>query len=155
MRTLAAVAIPLLVAGCQAPPPPEQTDAEVREAIARQVDLFEDGMLRGDPAVVLSLYTSDAQAFWPGMDLVLAERQDFVEGLFNAMTFLAYSLTVLNLWVHEDVAYGIYEESETFQMEGQEPETGVWNCFFRWEKEYGVWKIDRTVCGPRDAPPEG
>lgn len=142
--------------------PPEMTEgeivrheAEVRQELADRADLYEDAMLRGDPAALMSMYTSDARALWPGMDLALKEAQDFVAEMFHTVTFIAYDLKAVDLFVHEDAAYGIYEESETFQMEGHEPETEVFNCFFRWEQEDGVWKIDRTLCGPRDAPPQG
>jgi len=76
--------------------------------------------------------------------------------VFPTMTISNVDGRLWELFVHGDIAYGIYEWSETVQMEGEsEAETTISNCFTRWKKEDGVWKFDRDVCGPRDAPAEG
>jgi uncharacterized protein (TIGR02246 family) len=132
-----------------------QVEADVGEEIATRLDLYQDALLRGDPEAFMSAYTSDARVYWPGMNVGRAELQTFVEESFPTVTWTGYDPKVTDLFVHGDAAYAIYEISETVQMEGQEAESEAWNCFTRWEKEEGVWKVDRDVCGPRDAPTEG
>jgi uncharacterized protein (TIGR02246 family) len=142
--------------------PPEMTEAEraqaeagVREEIANRFDSYRDALLTGDEGAFMSMYTSDARVFWPGMNLDKNELQAAMAEMFQGMTWTAYDVDLQDLFVAGDAAYAIYQLSETFQAEGQEPGSENWNCFTRWEKEEGVWKVDRDVCGLRDAPPEG
>ena len=54
--------------------------------------------------------------------------------------------------VHGDVAYEVGEYDETLEVEGEQ-QTIQGYYFLRWEKGTdGVWRIDRLVAGPREAP---
>lgn len=132
-----------------------QIDARVKEELAGRMDLYRDALLSGDSVAFMSMYTSDARVFWPGMNFDRDGLQAFAAEFFQTTTWTGYDAAVVDLFVHGDAAYAIYEVSETFQTEGQGPGSEIWNCFTRWEKEDDVWKVDRDVCGPRDAPPEG
>ncbi len=74
---------------------------------------------------------------------------------FQTTTWTEAEFSLIEFFVHGDAAYAISEWSDMFQMEGQEPEGVNWYCFSRFKKEDGVWRDDRDICGPRDAPPEG
>jgi len=161
MRTVAAFAVLLLVAACQAPPAEmteaerAQYEAEVRHEITAALGQYRDYVMNGDVEGVLSFWTSDARTLWPGTNLAGNDLRAFVAEVLPTMTITGYYVELLEVFVHGDVAYLMGEWSEAVGIEGQEPELQVSNCFTRLEKEDGVWKFDRDVCGPRDAPPEG
>lgn len=161
MRTLAAFSVLLLVAACQAPPPEmteaeaAQHEAEVRQELTSLMDTWKDACLRGDVEAFMSLYTSDARVYYPGMNFDRDELQAAMEEYLQAATWTAVDGKFLEVFVYGDVTYAISELSETIQMEGQEAESQVSNCFSRFVKEDGAWKLDRDLCGPRDAPAEG
>ena len=158
---LAAFAVLVLVAACQAPPAEmteaeiAQIEAEVREQLTNRLDEYGRALGAGDAQAVMSLWTSDARMWQQGWNGTAEDLAAFLEEDFPSMTYSGLSMEPLDLFVHGDVAYFIYEYSGTIQTEGQEPESMINNCFTRFEKEDGVWKFDRDVCGPRDAPAEG
>jgi ketosteroid isomerase-like protein len=129
-----------------------QIEAEVMEELLSVMDSVDDAFLRGDAGAVLSGYTTDARVNWSGSTLDRDELQDWAVGSFQAGTWTGVESRVMELFVHGDVAYAIWEWSGTRQMEGQESESVVLNCFSRFEKEDGVWKDDREVC---NGPAEG
>lgn len=142
--------------------PPEMTEAEraqqeaqVRQEISRTDEGFRDAVLRGDPQAAASVWTSDARLLEPGVDVTGSDFQGFFEEAFATMDITEYDLEILELFLHGDVAYAIYQETATAQVVGQEPFTMVNNAFVRLEKENGTWKYDRIVSAPRDAPSEG
>ena len=62
--------------------PPEMTEAEraqmeadVRVEIAERFDGYRAALLTGDAGAFMSMYTSDARVFWPGMNLDKNELQ--------------------------------------------------------------------------------
>jgi len=141
--------------------PPEVTEAEraqmeagVRGEIADSFDRYRDALLDRDVGAFMSMYTTDAQVFWPGMNLDKNELQAAMAEMLQSWTWTSYDVDLKDLFVHDDAAYAIYQISETFQEEGQEPGSENWNCFTRWQKEDGMWRVDRDVCGLRDTPPE-
>ena len=160
MRTLAAFAVLLLVAACQAPPPEmteaeiAQAEAEVIQAIESRTDAYYEALLQGDAQTTASLWTSDALVLMPGMRVSGSEIPTVLAEMLETMTFTAYDVEILDWFIHGDVAYEISSYDETLQVEGQEVMVRNYD-FCRWEKEDGVWMIDRLVAGPRDAPPEG
>jgi uncharacterized protein (TIGR02246 family) len=163
MRTLAAVAVLLLVAACQAPPAEmneaeiAQIEAEVRQELNDLISEFADAMLRGDAEAVMSLFGPDVRVYWPGfgMNLTREEIQDVMEETLQTATFTRFEAKLVELWVNGHAAFTIHDVSESFQAEGQEPESASSICFSRFENQDGVWKFDRDVCAPKDAPPEG
>lgn len=161
MRMLALFFSLLLIAACQAPVTEMTTEelaqyeAEVREEIASQLDLYKDALLRGDPEGFMSIYTSDARTYEPGMNFTRYELEDWVVEAFQTITWTGFEAKPVELFVYGDTAYTIYVVSIAYQMEGEGPVSETSNCFTRWEKEGGVWKVDRDMCGPRDAPAEG
>jgi ketosteroid isomerase-like protein len=151
-----------LVSTSDTNPPSEHTEAEiaqieeeVREGITSLANSVNDGFLRGDAEAVLSGYTPDARVYWPGLHFTRDELQDWAVDAFQTTTWTGVGFKVIELFVHGDAAYAIWEWSGTSQTEGREPESVIWDCFSRFEKVDGGWKDDREVCGQREAPPEG
>jgi uncharacterized protein (TIGR02246 family) len=132
-----------------------QYEAEVREEIASRAEEYADATLSGDSDAVIAIYTSDTHVYWPGVNMSRDELQAFVEEFFSTASWTECDVEDLDFFLDGDAAYTIYQYSETYQIPEQEPVSNVLNCFTRWEKEDGVWKIDREVCGARDAPEEG
>jgi ketosteroid isomerase-like protein len=132
-----------------------QIEAEVRQELINRMEEWREVAMSGDVEGVMSFGTPDWWVLVPGLNLAGEDLQALMAEFYSTMTITDINAELLELFVHGDAAYGIYEYSETSQMEGQEPVTEISNCFVRWEKEGGVWKFDREVCGPRDAPPEG
>jgi hypothetical protein len=129
-----------------------ENEAEVRAEIMSLMDSVSDGFLRGDAEAVLSAFSADARVYWPVLTLTREELEDQVVRSFLTRTWTGFGFKLIELFAHGDVAYAIYEQSGTRQVEGREPESVVWNCFARFEKEDGLWKDDREVC---NAPEEG
>jgi ketosteroid isomerase-like protein len=162
LALLVVLGVAFLLYRSPAGPPAGMTEAEraeretqVRQEITDLLNLYGDAYLREDMETFMSTYSSDARVFWPGANLPKDEIQGVVSEMFQTASPTGYDPTIVDLFVHGDAAYAIYEVAETIQMEGQEPETTFWNCFTRFAKEDGGWKFHRDVCGPRDAPPEG
>jgi ketosteroid isomerase-like protein len=157
----AALAALLLVAACQTAPPPEMTEAEkaqieaeVARELASRTEAYREALLSKDAQAVISFWTTDAWFLSPGMNLKGDDLQAFMVEVFPSMTISAFDAEFFDVFVHGDIAYAMAEYTETVGTEGQPQETLVLNCFTRWENEDGIWKMDRDVCGPRDAPPE-
>lgn len=132
-----------------------QIEAEVRQELINRMEEYEAVAMSGDVEGFVSFLTSDARLLMPGMTVTKENIQGIAADFLSTTTITSMNADLLELFVEGDAAYGIYEFLETLQVEGQEPATETSNCFTRWEKEDGVWKFDREVCGPRDAPPEG
>ena len=68
---------------------------------------------------------------------------------------LALDIRPDEMFVHGDAAYEIGEYDETVQMAGEEPMTLRNFYALRWERGAdGVWRIDRFLGAPREAPAE-
>ena len=128
--------------------PPEMTEAEraqmeadVRVEIAERFDGYRAALLTGDAGAFMSMYTSDARVFWPGMNLDKNELQAAMAEMFQGMTWTAYDVDLQDLFVAGDAAYAIYQLSETFQAEGQELDrrTGTASPAGRRRKVSGRW----------------
>ena len=132
-----------------------QIEAEVREDFAKLVTEYGNVAMAGDGQAIASFWTSDARAWHPGSYVTAEDLAALTEEDFASITITAVDAKILDIFVHGDVAYVISEISEGFQYEGQEPGTEHHICFTRLEREDGVWRFDRDVCGPRDAPTEG
>jgi ketosteroid isomerase-like protein len=145
--------------------PPEMTEAEIAEAEAYAVQELEartgafwDAFKRGDPEEIASFWTSEALLLEPGIRLVGSEITAYMVELAGGgprPTTYEVEQDFLDWWVHGDAAYGISLVDETLAFEGGEPRTVRRFGFARFEKEDGVWRIDRLLYAPWDAPPEG
>ncbi len=80
---------------------------------------------------------------------------DFLQAAVEATSVTGLEVRRRDIFVHGDVAYEIFEADESMLVEGQGSARRELYGFFRWEKGGGVWKMDRLVAGPREAPPEG
>jgi ketosteroid isomerase-like protein len=132
-----------------------EIEAEVRQNLTDRIEFYRDAVLRGDAQAAASFWTSDAWELGPGVSVKGDEQKAALVEAVGSGAITAFDIELLDLSVHGDVAYGIYQYSLTLQMEGQQPVTVANNSFSRWEKEDGVWKVSRMVAGPRDAPPGG
>ena len=90
----------------------------------------------------------------PGVRVSGSEIPTLLAEMLETMTLTAYDVEILDWFIHGDIAYGICSYDETYRVEGQEVVERNYD-FHRWEKEDGVWMVDRLLVGPRDAPPEG
>ena len=163
MRILSLAAL-VLLAACQPAPPPEMTAAEMaqieadtKQAIADQWDGFRNAVLNGDAEVWVSLWTPDGRLLEPGMDMSGDVLFDFVREFFESGgEVFSFDVESSEIFVHGDAAYQIGQYDESFRFPGAEAAEAHNHFFARWEKaDDGIWRIDRMLSGPRDAPPEG
>jgi ketosteroid isomerase-like protein len=91
------------------------------------------------------------------MDLSGEPFFDYVREFFDSgVDFLSFTPRSFEVFVHGSAAYqiGQYDEAATLGT-GEEAE---WHehFFVRWVRgDDGVWRINRFVAAPREAPPEG
>ena len=134
-----------------------QIEAEVVEAIAGQWAGFRETIQAGDYDAWADYWTSDTRMLQPGMDLTGTAWFDYVRDFFNGgVQFLTFDVESFDVFVHGDVAYQVGQYDETAELADGEP--GEWHDYFfvRWEKGAdGIWRINRFLSAPRDAPPEG
>jgi ketosteroid isomerase-like protein len=142
-----------------AAPPAEPTEAEIAQLEAEAVqeieamlDTFGQAVLRGDAQAVASFWTSDAVILEPGFRVEGSEIPPFMDEVFGTYRYTSWDNTILDLFVHGDVAYAISEYNEVAEAEGQEPMVVNNYSFIRLEKVNGSWKVDRLLGGPRNAP---
>jgi ketosteroid isomerase-like protein len=162
MKALAALAILLPVAACQAPPAEmteaerAQYEAEVEQAINARWDDYASMYAELDAETWLSFWTPDTRLFQPGLTLSGEEFPAFAADFFGGggQTF-ALDVESFEVFVHGDVAYQIGQYDDSFQFPGEEPALAQNYFFARWEKVDGTWKIDRFLTAPRDALEEG
>jgi ketosteroid isomerase-like protein len=162
MRTLAAFAVLLLVAGCQAPPAEmaeanaTQSLAEAEDAIADRWLSFQTALLGSDADAFLSHWTEGMRFLEPGMNFGRDEYESLCQEVWGSGgAITAFELEPSDTFVHGDAAYQVGQYRETLQIPGEEPEESHNNFFARWEKgPDGIWRIDGFVAGPVDAPDE-
>jgi ketosteroid isomerase-like protein len=159
---LVVLGVAFFLYGSPAGPPAEMTEAEMAQAEAEAAQAisdrwaeYRDALMSGDVDEIMSYWTSDAHLYEPGMNLTAADLSDWLQAAFETTSVVDLEVRRLDIFVHGDVAYEITEADEPLQVEGQGLVPREVYGFFRWEKEDGVWKMDRLVVGPRDAPPEG
>lgn len=162
MRSIAERTVPFLVlilAACQAPPPPVETapvdESAVRAALEARIDAYEEASMVGDLATMKSLWTDDVHLFEPGMNMEGAEVAAFYDEVFGGGAQVqAIEIRTADVFVHGDAAYTIGDYEETVMMAPDaEPITVHNNWFARWELGAdGTWRIDRMVVGAVDAP---
>lgn len=153
------VLAPLLFAvGCA--PAEEATadpaaDMAVREALDQRLIEYGEVAGRGDAEGLMDFWTEDLRVYEPGVDLDRSGMATFVREFFATGDVLGLDVRASDVFVHGDLAYQFGEYDEEIQAEGGEP-TMIRNYFAaRWERgEDGVWRIDRFVAGPREAPAE-
>lgn len=163
MRTLAAIAVLFLVAACQAPPP-EMTDAEIAQieaettrAISDRWTAFWETTQAGDFDGWADFWTSDIRMLQPGVDVSGSAWFDFGRDFFaSGMEFLTLDIEPFDVFVHGDVAYQVGRFDETATLASGEPVEWHEYFFVRWERGTdGVWRMDRFLSTPREAPAEG
>ena len=163
MRAVAAIAVLLLVAACQAPPAEmtgaerAQQEAQVREAVTEALSSLQTDFLSNDAERFLSHWTPDMRVLEPGMDMARAEFEEMIREFWDTGGVIsAFDVDPFEVFVHGDVAYQIGQYREAYQFPDAEPDELYYNFFARWEKQSdGAWRIDRWVGGPVDEPTEG
>lgn len=101
---------------------------------------------------MIGFFTTDARLLEAGVNVAGDEVGDFLREFFETGRALSFDLEAYDRFVHGDVAYELGEYDETVEVEGEE-ETVQNYYFLRWEKGAdGVWRFDRLVAGPREAP---
>ena len=95
---------------------------------------------------------TDAHLLEAGVDLSGDQVGDYFREFFETGRVLSFDIEAFDQFVHADVAYELGQYDETVEVEGEE--ATVQNYYFlRWEKGAdGMWRIDRLVTGPREAP---
>lgn len=168
MRSMpkAAVLPWLLLAACQpadtetgeAAPAAEMAEADeaaVRDALMGRIDGYEQAALAGDVEGMNDMWTEDARMFEPGMDMSGPEITAFYDEVFGGgARVTGIDIRTSEVFAHGDVAYSIGDYQETLVMsEGAEPMEVHANWFARWERGAdAVWRIDRLMTAPVDAP---
>jgi ketosteroid isomerase-like protein len=132
-----------------------EIEAEVRRELTEVLDEYLAAILRGDVEAAANFWHSDAWMLQPGVNVRGKEQRAFVVEALSGLGITAFQIDFLDLFVHGEAAYTIFQFSITSEVEGQEPQDLLFNSFVRFVKEDGVWKPHREVVGPRDAPPEG
>lgn len=128
------------------------------EELTRRIRGYERALLGGDPAEVKGFWTPDARVLLPGLDLSGEAVAAFVDDFYAAgATVISVEFHTGDLFVHEGAAYELGRYEETARMgPDAEPLSVDGNYFLRWERgEDGVWRIDRFVAGPIEAPGGG
>ncbi len=144
---LSAIAVGLVVAGCTA------TDtAAVRQELTDRMAALKEALLPDDTEEVIGFWTPDGRALEPGLNLSGDQLREFYRDFFSTARVVSLDIEAYDQFVHGDVAYEVGEYDETVEVEGQQQT--VRNYYFlRWEKGTdGVWRFDRLVAGPREAP---
>jgi hypothetical protein len=152
------VALVALTAACRPAPEPQRastdTEASVRQELDQRMATYVRVLMDGDTAGIRALWTADARALGPGMDLSGGAIVSFVNAAFLAGTVIT-SLNVrpIDTFVHGDAAYELGQVEETVHVPGQNGTTARANYFLRWERASDdMWRIDRFVAGPVAAP---
>jgi ketosteroid isomerase-like protein len=159
---IATIVVILLVA--RLPPPSAemseaeiaQSEGEVAQAIAEQWVGVKSALEDEDYEAWASYWTEDVWILEPGMNLRGNDLRDTVREIFDSGTeILEWNVRPAETFVHGRVAYQMGEMDEALQPPGAGPTEREGYSFVRWENEGAVWRIDRLVVGPRDAPAEG
>ena len=152
---LSGLAVGFVVAGCTATESGPATDtAVVRQELTDQMAAYAEAVLSGDAEQMIGFWTEDGHFLEPGINRSGNELRDYIrEGIGTGQVqVVSWDLRAYDHFIHGDVAYEIGEYDLTVEVDGQEQM--VRNYYFmRWEKGTdGVWRFDRFVAGPREAP---
>ncbi len=150
---LSALAVWLAFAGCTATEGDPATDAAaVRQELTDRMAALKEALLADDTEEVIGFWTPDGRVLEPGQDLSGDELGEFYREFFSTGRVISFDIQAYDQFVHGDVAYEVGEYDETVEVEGEQ-QTIRGYYFLRWEKGTdGVWRIDRVVAGPREAP---
>ena len=150
---LSALAVCLAFVGCTATESDPATDAAaVRQELTDRMAALKEALLVNDIEVVLGFWTPDGRALEPGLNLSGDQLREFFRDFFSTGRVVSFDVEAYDQFVHGDVAYEVGQYDETVEVEGQQA-TVQNHYFMRWEKATdGVWRIDRLVVGPREAP---
>ncbi len=150
---LSAVVVGLVVAGCTATESDPTADtAAVRQELTDRMAAYKEALMSGDAEQALGFWTPDGRVLEPGQDLSGDELHEFLREFFNTGRVISVDIEAYDQFVHGDVAYDVGEYDEIVEVEGEQ-QTIQGYYFLRWEKGTdGVWRIDRVVTGPREAP---
>ncbi len=150
---LSALAVGLVVAGCTATESDPATDtAAVRQELTDRLAAFGASLVLGETEQVLAFWTPDSRLLEPGMDLSHDELGEFLRDLFSTGGVVSVDFEAYDQFVHGEVAYEVGQYDETVEVEGEQQMIQGY-YFVRWEKGTdAVWRIDRVVAGPREAP---
>ncbi len=150
---LSALAVGLAFAGCTATESDPATDtAAVRQELADRMAALKEVILAGDTEEMLGFWTPDGRALEPGLNLSGDQLREYQRDFFSTGRVVSFDVEAYDQFVHGDVAYEVGEYDETVEVEGQQ-QTVQNHYFLRWERGTdGVWRIDRLVAGPREAP---
>jgi ketosteroid isomerase-like protein len=144
--------------------PPEMTEAEIaqieaeaEDAIADRWTSFRTALMGSDADAFLSHWTEDMRFLEPGMNFGRDDYESLCQEVWGSGgAITAFEVGPSDTFVHGNAAYQVGQIRETLQFPGGEPEEFYNNFFARWEKgPDGVWRVDRFVAGPVDAPAEG
>lgn len=127
----------------------------VRQELDARMSAFIDALLAGNAEQALTFFTADARVLQPGMDLSGDPLRQFYTDFFGGGGRVAsVELVPYDTFAHGDAAYQVGWYDEVVEVEGEQ--MTIQNHFFvRWERgDDGVWRMDRFVAGPREAPSE-
>ena len=150
---LSAIAVGLVVAGCTTTKTDPATDsAAVRQELTDRMAAYGEAVMSGEAEQALGFWTPGGRVLEPGLDVSGDELPDFFRELFSTAQLTSFDIEAYDQFVHGDAAYELGEYDETVEIEGEQ-QTVHGYYFLRWEKGTdGVWRIDRAVAGPREAP---
>lgn len=156
IRRLWFLALAGLLAGCapaETPPPEDETDEQaVREELSARMDAYGEAALAGDANALVGFWTEDARLWEPGMDMDRSEIGAFLREFLQTGRVTSFEIEPFDVFVHGDAAYDFGRYDEVLEIEGETQEIRGYYAA-RWERGAdGVWRIDRLVAGPRDAP---
>lgn len=146
------VGIGLAASACGTPAEdPVDAAAVEAELVAAMAD-FRAAALAGDMDRFFGLLTPDVRFAEPGVSLAGDELREFLRGMFESAEVESFEVRPFDHFVHGDVAYELGEYDEVIRMDG-DARTIEGHYFLRWERgDDGVWRVDRLVAGPREAP---
>ena len=152
-RHVAALVANLLVAACTpADRDPAADTAAVRQELTDRMAAYEEALRSGDVERIRAFWTADLRVLEPGLDLSGDQAREFMTGFFATGRVISLDLEAYDTFAHGDAAYQVGEYDEILEVGGAQ--LTVRNYYFlRWEKGAdGVWRFDRLVAGPREAP---
>ena len=153
---LTTLALSALLAGCSgADRAPAIDEAAVHQELTERMAAARDVLLAGDAETFIAFWTSDARILEPGVDRSGEALHEYIRDFFATSRILSFDNQPYDRFLHGEVAYETGHYDEAVQIQEQEPMTIRNYYFLRWEKGTdGVWRFDRLVAGPREAPAE-
>ncbi|GAB5520621.1 MAG: hypothetical protein RhofKO_28720 [Rhodothermales bacterium] len=159
MRILCSLVLPLILLGCQPPPPtaePVDVEAEL-EAIAEQGRRFSQAYMDGDVEALMAIYTDDA--------VIFPERTEYMRGddalrrywtLSEGQRIIHHQLMPVEVEVEGDMAsdFGYYEVRGERNGEAWGPTRGKYLVV--WKKGTdGMWRMHLDMWNQAPQPASG